>query len=347
MTLEQYQAKSVPWKSWSEWLAVYNYILDESVGSKLKALHILNIWRSRGKVPVSIEGTALILEVMVNDDYVYPSIPECNRRSANELSMMYGMALVRFVNLMTDMAQMGVVAASMDSLASQIDLPSWIVQLRHSAAHGASLPSLSLLRGGAIELLENFILNNYWKSQKLKINNNLENLNNSNSIINLFRNSIYSINAFNEILNFDFSVHWIITTFRDSSVSDLSEYPKWSEKILCFFDSLNFERRNEFVDLLLNSNSLNLIKILLNNKNKLIIYFLKMKILNFIKNNNSNFENSMNLILLISDSSNSKNSIVSIKDSDALLSCIRAELESTSGAPFVFTGIANIPIVLS
>jgi len=40
----------------------------------------------------------------------------------------------------------GTAVLPMFKLASQVDVPEWIVNIRHEAAHGISLPSIQILR---------------------------------------------------------------------------------------------------------------------------------------------------------------------------------------------------------
>ena len=61
------------------------------------------------------------------------------------------MALVRMVNGLVDPLQLGVYARPISSIATQIGLPMWLVELRHSATH-EELPSLEVLRTAAREV---------------------------------------------------------------------------------------------------------------------------------------------------------------------------------------------------
>ena len=55
------------------------------------------------------------------------------------------------VNGLVDPLQSGVYARSIASIAVQIGLPAWLVEMRHAATH-EDLPSLELLREGAREV---------------------------------------------------------------------------------------------------------------------------------------------------------------------------------------------------
>lgn len=63
----------------------------------------------------------------------------------------YAVALIRLVNGLVDPLQLGAYARSIASIAAQLDLPPWLVELRHAATHG-DLPSLDVLREAAREV---------------------------------------------------------------------------------------------------------------------------------------------------------------------------------------------------
>lgn len=71
--------------------------------------------------------------------------------SSLSLRQSYATALIRLVNGLVDPLQSGTYARSILSIAAQIGLPAWLVELRHAATH-EDLPSLELLRDGAKEV---------------------------------------------------------------------------------------------------------------------------------------------------------------------------------------------------
>lgn len=70
--------------------------------------------------------------------------------SFNHLSLRqsYAAAVIRLVNGLVDPLQLGAYARSIASIAAQLGLPAWLVELRHAATH-EDLPSLELLREAA------------------------------------------------------------------------------------------------------------------------------------------------------------------------------------------------------
>lgn len=62
----------------------------------------------------------------------------------NDLCMMYSLSLMRFLNHISHVGQMK--QTSLFQIAKQLNIPEWIVNLRHDAAHGHELPSIGVLR---------------------------------------------------------------------------------------------------------------------------------------------------------------------------------------------------------
>jgi ribosomal biogenesis protein LAS1 len=63
----------------------------------------------------------------------------------------YNTALIRMVNGVVDPLQVGLFARPIASIAAQLGLPLWLVELRHAGTH-EDLPSLDLLQRGALEV---------------------------------------------------------------------------------------------------------------------------------------------------------------------------------------------------
>lgn len=68
------------------------------------------------------------------------------------LRQTYAIAIIRMVNGLVDPLQSGPYARSIAAIATQLGLPSWLVELRHAATH-EDLPSLELLREAAREVV--------------------------------------------------------------------------------------------------------------------------------------------------------------------------------------------------
>ncbi len=156
--------KTVPWIDWQEWLVVNNAIYKFSQESVQIACRMLKLWTIRCKAPVAVEATACLLEVMQNDSVMWSNCHQNDDRKTI-LACNYGMSITRTINLLTDNAQRGEFAVSVDVLARRLGIPSWIVQLRHSCCHKESFPMLSILRRAASTLLNCYLIPRYWNEQ--------------------------------------------------------------------------------------------------------------------------------------------------------------------------------------
>ena len=147
-----------PWASWSEWESVYAalFALDDTEARYL-GLQRVETWRSRGHVPLAVDATSGLTEVM---------LAEASERGPSEhaLALMYAMAITRLVNGLVDPLQQGQRATSVHFLARELGLPPAMVELRHESTHNR-LPSLSRLRLAADQALL-WLHQHYWLPQR-------------------------------------------------------------------------------------------------------------------------------------------------------------------------------------
>lgn len=106
-------------------------------------------------LPHALESLLSILVALRQDN-----ASDIGLSSSLSLRQSYATALIRLVNGLVDPLQSGTYARSILSIAAQIGLPAWLVELRHAATH-EDLPSLELLRDGAKESLT-WLLHNYF-----------------------------------------------------------------------------------------------------------------------------------------------------------------------------------------
>ena len=97
-------------------------------------------------LPHALESLLSLLVAICQD-----KVPDAGPSSSLSLRQSYATAVIRLVNGLVDPLQMGTYARPIQSIASQIGLPAWLVELRHAATH-EDLPSLELLRDGAKEV---------------------------------------------------------------------------------------------------------------------------------------------------------------------------------------------------
>ncbi|KAF4665098.1 LAS1-like [Perkinsus chesapeaki] len=134
----------------------------QTIEEKLKAVALIDFWRIRGRVPVAVDCTGMILQIMCHDPYFYPTTTA--QVSVNELQQLYSLAVIRLCNGVIDTEQRGQVAESQDAIARRIGFPTWLVELRHEATHGSTLPTIHILRMAAESILR-YLDTNYWSRQ--------------------------------------------------------------------------------------------------------------------------------------------------------------------------------------
>ncbi|KAJ0037150.1 hypothetical protein NL108_016812 [Boleophthalmus pectinirostris] len=146
----------VAWINKAEWDQVLEYLYSSDTSLQKHALHRISAWKSRyaGSTPVAVECTADLVRCQVLD--------RCGHLDGHELVLLYGTALVRFINLITERHQ-GRVARPLRNLAGKLNIPEWIVDLRHDFTH-RKLPSLKWCRKGCKTVLD-WLQQEYWSRQ--------------------------------------------------------------------------------------------------------------------------------------------------------------------------------------
>lgn len=149
--------RRVPWAHTSELEQVCAWIFadGDDVESKILAVNRLSAWKAITALPHALESTLAILVVQLQDS------PSQSSFAALNLRLAYASTIIRMVNGLVDPLQVGAFARSIASIAAQLGLPSWLVELRHAATH-EDLPSLELLREAARESLS-WLFHNYFQ----------------------------------------------------------------------------------------------------------------------------------------------------------------------------------------
>ncbi|XP_075796948.1 ribosomal biogenesis protein LAS1L isoform X3 [Pelodiscus sinensis] len=146
----------VAWRSKAEWDQVMVGLYCGDCRLQRDALDRVSAWRSRygNRMPLAVDCTADLIRCKILDT-------SGNMRS-HELVLSYGLALVRFVNLITERKQK-IVNIPLRRLAKEMNIPIWIVNLRHDLTHG-KLPQLIACRRGCDVVLE-WLRRTYWSRQ--------------------------------------------------------------------------------------------------------------------------------------------------------------------------------------
>lgn len=146
----------VAWINKAEWDQVLDYLYSKDPALQRFALHRISAWKARyaSSAPIAVECTADLVRCQVLD--------RSGQLSADDLVLLYGAALVRFVNLITE-RQQGKTARPLRRLAGNLNIPEWVVNLRHDFTH-RKLPTLKWCRKGCKVVLE-WLQQEYWSRQ--------------------------------------------------------------------------------------------------------------------------------------------------------------------------------------
>ncbi|CAL1546179.1 unnamed protein product, partial [Lymnaea stagnalis] len=123
----------------------------------------MDMWKSRAgsKLSVAIESSAMLMKASMDHSKVTRDGSILQQET--QLRSLYGLALVRFVNHVTEKGQTKATAQPVHLIARNLGIPEWIVRLRHDTTH-SSLPSLDVLATGAKWAL-NYLRENFWECQ--------------------------------------------------------------------------------------------------------------------------------------------------------------------------------------
>lgn len=146
----------VAWLNKAEYDHVLEHLYSRDPVLQKHALHRISAWKGRfgQNTPVAVEATADLVRCQVLDS--------TGQLEASDLVLLYGMALVRFVNLITERKQTKI-ARPLRFLARNLNIPEWVVNLRHEFTHHR-LPSLKWCRKGCGFVLE-WLHQKYWSQQ--------------------------------------------------------------------------------------------------------------------------------------------------------------------------------------
>ncbi|XP_042373481.1 uncharacterized protein LOC121967379 [Zingiber officinale] len=156
--------KLVPWSSWDQWNFVRECIFSSSPNAVTMALQRISTWRSRGCLPIPIHVTASIVKIQQKDFFFRSDLTDGMLESDEMLSMLYSMAIIRFVNCFVGHKK---TKFSIAELADAIGIPRVLVDIRHESSH-RDLPSLQRVRHASVKALD-WLKFNYWEAQKNRI----------------------------------------------------------------------------------------------------------------------------------------------------------------------------------
>ncbi|CAO2623653.1 Ribosomal biogenesis protein LAS1L [Lemmus lemmus] len=146
----------VSWLSRAEWDQVTVYLFCDDQKLQQYALNRITVWRSRlgNELPLAVASTADLVRCKLMD--------VAGGLGTDELRLLYGMALVRFVNLISERKSKSS-NLPLKFLAQEVDIPDWIVELRHKLTH-KKMPHINDCRRGCYFVL-NWLQKTYWSRQ--------------------------------------------------------------------------------------------------------------------------------------------------------------------------------------
>ncbi|CAK9815574.1 Ribosomal biogenesis protein LAS1L [Anthophora quadrimaculata] len=169
LSVRQEGMKQVPWFSLTEWHQVYKQIYSNNVDELTKGYQMLLVWKARiPKLPVGVDCTLSIIQVCLRDQEWTPKINsgELPISYENDLCLMYSTIIMRLLNHISNIGHTK--QTSLFQIAKQLNIPEWIVNLRHDSAHGYELPSIGILRMAANILLA-WLHEEYWAAEAKKM----------------------------------------------------------------------------------------------------------------------------------------------------------------------------------
>jgi len=152
----------VPWVCWGEWNIVFEMLFNEP--NSVHALNRIEAWAHRGRLPVAVEASAALVGAQLHDQMVRTLPASAQPLMQRHCRNGYALAIIRFVNGITDGSQKGKTALSVSSIADRLELPRHFVDLRHDATHGL-LPSLKVLRTATSQAVR-WLHDHYWVRQR-------------------------------------------------------------------------------------------------------------------------------------------------------------------------------------
>nr|XP_020007885.1 ribosomal biogenesis protein LAS1L isoform X5 [Castor canadensis] len=150
------QSIVVSWLSRAEWDQVTVYLFCDDHKLQRYALNRITVWRSRlgNELPLAVASTADLIRCKLMD--------VTGGLGTDELRLLYGMALVRFVNLISE-RKTRFSKLPLKFLAQEVNIPDWIVELRHKLTH-KKMPHINDCRRGCYFVLD-WLQKTYWCHQ--------------------------------------------------------------------------------------------------------------------------------------------------------------------------------------
>ncbi|CAO2637599.1 Ribosomal biogenesis protein LAS1L [Lemmus lemmus] len=146
----------VSWLSRAEWDQVTVYLFCDDQKLQQCALNHITVWRSRlgNELPLAVASTADLVRCKLMD--------VAGGLGTDELRLLKGMTLVRFVNFISERKTKSS-NLPLKYLAQEVNIPDWIVELRHKLTH-KKMHHINDCHRGCYFVL-NWLQKTYWSRQ--------------------------------------------------------------------------------------------------------------------------------------------------------------------------------------
>ncbi|XP_026481383.1 ribosomal biogenesis protein LAS1L-like [Ctenocephalides felis] len=108
-----------PWYSSAEWRHVFSLVFSSEYVNRLEGLNYMKMWKVRTPyLSGGIQGTMEILEAVLYDEN-----PDNDNQSNRTKQTVYSMAIMRWLNLITDSTKYN----TLYHTAQNLQIPHWII----------------------------------------------------------------------------------------------------------------------------------------------------------------------------------------------------------------------------
>ncbi|VDK86438.1 unnamed protein product [Litomosoides sigmodontis] len=164
-----------------EWEIVTNAYQSDNASELKHAVALIVSWKARSgdSVHVAADMTEMLLRAIImdketrNDDWF----------KIGNVKLAYCTAIIRFVNYVNEICQSNYKFQSIASAVSDVGIPQWVVDIRHSATH-SHLPELDSLREAA-KYCRNWLWEHHWSrpvAEAIGLNLGIQNEDDGNEV---------------------------------------------------------------------------------------------------------------------------------------------------------------------
>lgn len=151
-----------------EWLDVAKFYMSDVPTDWLNGLQILASWHLRMPTdqPNVISLTLMIFKARLNDINMASDVITPQWIKDENYLFFNSMVIIRFINFLYETVQANFPRIiTIQQAVSKMNIPDWIVQLRHASTHSDHMPNWRQC-SDAVHYLDNWLKINYWSKNK-------------------------------------------------------------------------------------------------------------------------------------------------------------------------------------